>query len=320
MIFIVQLCWFITIYTVFALSHKLKITPISIHYICYMKLAEKLYKLLGMRPWEAMATCLLLLLILAIALINYLLPYYTQYDAPVAYNKLVAQIDTENKYTQNTEQLKPLTPKPFNPNTCTQQDFEAMGVPIKTIMVILNYRNKGGKFYSKADVAKMYTLSDVHYKQLEPYILLPNTADKNNTYADAKPEIKVVEVNSADTAALNKLPGIGAATAYKIIQYRDAIGGFYSKQQLVRLVGEYNTFFSKALPYITINKNLVKPIPINTIGFIALSKHTLVGERIALAICKYRKGVGSVANMQVLQSNCGISDSLASVYLHYFAF
>ena len=50
----------------------------------------------------------------------------------------------------------------------------------------------------------------------------------------------VVNLNQADAAALDALPGIGPATAAAIIEHRDRIGRFTSVDQLldVRGIGE----------------------------------------------------------------------------------
>src|SRR5690554_6099535 len=60
----------------------------------------------------------------------------------------------------------------FDPNTATREDFLNLGLPLKTVNILLNFRNKGGRFYRKEDVQKIYTLNEEDYKRLEPYIVL----------------------------------------------------------------------------------------------------------------------------------------------------
>ena len=47
----------------------------------------------------------------------------------------------------------------------------------------------------------------------------------------------IVNINSADFDALVTLPGIGKATAGKIIQYRDKHGKFKAKNELINIKG-----------------------------------------------------------------------------------
>lgn len=53
-----------------------------------------------------------------------------------------------------------------------------MGLTDRQIRNIINYRDKGGKFYSKNDLAKLYTISEEDFAQLKPYIVLPGSVAK----------------------------------------------------------------------------------------------------------------------------------------------
>lgn len=55
----------------------------------------------------------------------------------------------------------------------------------------------------------------------------------------------VVNLNTADVAELNKLPGVGEKTAQAIIAHREAIGGFRSIEQLLEVKGIGPSKFEK---------------------------------------------------------------------------
>ena len=63
-----------------------------------------------------------------------------------------------------------------------------MGLTDRQKRNIVNYRDKGGKFYSKNDLAKLYTISEEDFSQLEPYIVLPEVSRKD--YTKSKTETK----------------------------------------------------------------------------------------------------------------------------------
>ncbi len=44
-----------------------------------------------------------------------------------------------------------------------------------------------------------------------------------------------LDLNTADTVSFKKLKGIGSYFSKKIVEYRDELGGFHSKEQLLEI-------------------------------------------------------------------------------------
>ena len=109
----------------------------------------------------------------------------------------------------------------FDPNTVTHEDLVRLGFSDRQAQVIENYRNKGGKYYSPADFAKMYVVDSAAFSRLKPYI-----------------KISRLDLNTADSLQLISLRGIGPYYAHKILEYRRRLGGvFTSKDQLLEIEG-----------------------------------------------------------------------------------
>lgn len=106
----------------------------------------------------------------------------------------------------------------FNPNTASLEDFERLGFTEKQAQSILNYREKGGRFRRKSDFAKSFVVADSVYKRLEPYIDIPKT-----------------DINKADSAAFDALPGVGGWTAGKMVEYRAQLHGYSCPEQLMEI-------------------------------------------------------------------------------------
>lgn len=104
----------------------------------------------------------------------------------------------------------------FNPNTVSVEDLQRLGFSEKQAQTIDNYRQKGGRFRRKSDFAKSFVVSDSVFSRLEQFIDIPP-----------------VDINRADSAAFDDLPGIGGYFAKKIVEYRKALGGYSYPEQLM---------------------------------------------------------------------------------------
>ena len=82
----------------------------------------------------------------------------------------------QQKQAEQPQEVTELHPFPFNPNTLTEEEWRQIGLTDRQIRNIMNYKAKGGKFYSKNDLGKLYTISEEDFAQLEPFIVLPEVS------------------------------------------------------------------------------------------------------------------------------------------------
>ena len=104
----------------------------------------------------------------------------------------------------------------FDPNSVSVEDLMRLGFSEKQALSIDKYRAKGGRFRRKSDFAKSYVVADSVYRRLEPYIRIPK-----------------VDINTADSAEFDSLPGIGPYYAAKMAEYRVRLGGYSFPEQLL---------------------------------------------------------------------------------------
>lgn len=70
--------------------------------------------------------------------------------------------------------------------------------------------------------------------------------------AKEKPAAAIVNINTATVGELQTLPGVGAATAARILEYRQKNGGFKKIEELMNVRGIGEKTFLKLKPLITI--------------------------------------------------------------------
>ncbi|MBL1232318.1 MAG: helix-hairpin-helix domain-containing protein [Flavobacteriales bacterium] len=254
---------------------------------------------------------ILLLILFSFPFVDYLkqqnTPDFMEYeDAILAFEKELNEQENEQNqaYQQKNKQALSITLFDFDPNTISDEEWKQLGFRDWQIKIINNYKAKGGNWKIKADVKKIYGISDKHYELLFPHILLPETIEKTNYQYD-KPVKKSVEnkfekkdysqkidINTADSAMLTNIKGIGPAYSSRIIKYRDLLGGFIAKEQLKEVWGLSEETYQIALPQIVVSDRVQK-ININKATADVLKQHPYINWKIANAIEKYRKANGS---------------------------
>lgn len=182
---------------------------------------------------------------------------------------------------------------PFNPNTLSSSDWLKLGLKSYQIQNIMRYLAKGGKFYKKVDLAKIYGLSHKEYERLAPYIVIPETYTRVNRIPKQPENKPLVELNSADSIQLCEMKGIGPVLASRILKYRVKIGGFYSKEQLLEVYGIDSLKYTVLSSQISLNTALIKKYRINTASFEALKPMPYLSYKQKNAIINYRTQHGS---------------------------
>ena len=267
-----------------------------------------------------------LLALMAILLIVSILPYmYTNYflkeaivnnTEEAAIQKLVlVNQKHENNYTKIRTQIEDSETRvvknlfKFDPNQIDLQQWQALGLSVKQAQSIINYRSKGGKFYKPADLQKMYTITPQKFQELAPYITIENNNETSRyaktTYPEKTPYVKkefvIVELNTADTLQLDKIKGVGAAFARRIANYRNKLGGFYKKEQLLEVYGLDSIKYNEIKDQVKINSTHLTKININTAEFDQLKNHPYLKYKQINAIINYRKQHGKYNSVDDLK-------------------
>lgn len=197
----------------------------------------------------------------------------------------------------------------FNPNTLPAEGWQRLGLNSKTIRILVNYRNKGGKFYRPEDLQKVWTMPVGFYERVKGHISIPPVERRVSyptftpaTYTRTERKIEPVEINTGDTAAFIALPGIGPVLASRIIRFRDRLGGFYSVEQVRETYGLPDSTFQLLKPYFTLEEKGIRRINLNTATKDELNAHPYIDWKLANAIIEYRNQHGSYQSVDDLKN------------------
>lgn len=198
----------------------------------------------------------------------------------------------------------------FNPNTIDSSGLRKLGFGLQSSQQLLKYREKGGVFRIKKDVSKLYAISDSEFSILKPYLSLPDSFNykasnevpkkkyqnrhfsRTNSQGENPVRQKktfIVELNTADTSTLKTLYGIGSRFASRIVKYRQLLGGYAFKKQLLEVYGFPKETFDLIRDHMTIDTSLIQKIPINLASVSRLKAHPYIDFYQAKAIYEYRR-------------------------------
>lgn len=145
----------------------------------------------------------------------------------------------------------------FDPNTLDEEGFAKLGLPQKTIRILINYRSKGGYFKTPEDIRKIYGLSKPDADRLVPYIRIAssNKKQKEETRYEATVEktphqYKKININTATAEDWKAFYGIGDVLANRIVKFRNSIGGFKYIDQVAKTYGLSDSVFQNIKPYL----------------------------------------------------------------------
>lgn len=120
-----------------------------------------------------------------------------------------------------------------------------------------------------------------------------------------------IELNTADSIQLQELKGIGPGFARRIVIYREKLGGYYAKEQLMEVYGFTEKLYNLIKNDISVDASKIRKININKMDISRLKRHPYISYYEAKAIYEYRikqpdakvKNLDEMANIPDLKEN-----------------
>ncbi|MCC8144490.1 MAG: helix-hairpin-helix domain-containing protein [Tannerellaceae bacterium] len=131
-----------------------------------------------------------------------------------------------------------------------------------------------------------------------------NHRKKQSQYVTKYPPGTIIELNSADTSQLKRIPGIGSAFANRIVKYRELLGGFYHITQLGEVYGITPERYEELKNWFSIDTVSIRPLPVNHLPADSLLRHPYLSPQQARTIITLRKQKGNISgwsNLRLLE-------------------
>ncbi len=188
----------------------------------------------------------------------------------------------------------------FDPNILDDSGWKELGFSEKQIASIRKYINNGGKFYKKEDLKKLYVINDKKYAELEPYINIPEK--EKNFEKNISEKHQAVDINNLSAEEMKKYGKFWQYNATRIVKYRNLLGGYYKKEQLLEVYGVKKEYYDKIAEDIVIDKSKLEKININFAEVSELGKHPYISYQDAKKIIEYRNKNGFINNLNILKT------------------
>lgn len=109
---------------------------------------------------------------------------------------------------------------------------------------------KAGGLTENADIGNVNRAEEVYDGQ--KVVIYSTEEEKDGYISQSEADTGKVNINRADSSALQTIPGVGPATAQKIIEYRESNGRFSSIEEIKNISGIGEKTFENMKEYITV--------------------------------------------------------------------
>lgn len=250
------------------------------------------------------ATILLIALIFIIIFLPRIVTYLNPMPDLVVTSEMISEAEEiqhrkKSRYEQqfvrkkNKRSKYKIPPEKFDPNHYTKNDWMALGLSEKQAAVVMKFTERGIR--SSEDLQRIFVMPDQLFDLVKDSLIFNEARDNEiNSKAELPKQVKAVliELNSANKEQLMSLPGIGDYISDRIISYRDRLGGFVKKEQLMEIKKIDIELYNKIVGQVTIESGSVKRIPLNSISAEEIKKHPYLNWNIANSIVKIREQKG----------------------------
>jgi competence ComEA-like helix-hairpin-helix protein len=200
----------------------------------------------------------------------------------------------QNKYHDNIKYSKKekykVPERKFNPNQYSFEEWVKLGLTRKQAAVVMKFTNRG--INSNEELKKIFVIPEelfnkikdsTYYPQKEPLSKIERELNQD------RPTAVLIDLNKSSIEDFTKINGIGPFYAKQIIRYREQLGGYHSKEQLLEVWKMNLETYEKLKDYIFIKTGEINKISLNSTNINELNNHPYLNWNQANSIIKMRE-------------------------------
>ncbi len=228
-------------------------------------------------------------------------------------SKYATRPKSQTDSTKRVEHKSRFTPRPFEPfgiDTVGVNYLRLIGFSTRQAEALIRYREQGDGIHSMNELRDCYAVSEEMADSLEHFVVL----------TPRDPHQGLVEINSADSARLRSVRGIGEKTVVAVLEYRKLLGGFVRKEQIAELKCVTSENFDKISKQIYCDSCNISKIDINFAPASQFEHHPYMSRRAIKLIVETRESKGGWNSIEEMQEDNIFTKEQAEAIAPYLLF
>ena len=214
-------------------------------------------------------------------------------------------------YTNKTKSR--FSPRPFEKfhiDTVGVEYLRHIGFSTRQAEALIRYRERGKGIFSMNELRDCFAVSEDMADSLSHFVIL----------SVRDPHEGLVEINSADSATLRRVRGIGAVTVVAVMQYRKFLGGYVRKEQISELKCVTEENFKQISEQIYCDSCKISKIDINFAPASEFEYHPYMTRKAVKLILEKRESKGGWSSIEEMIEDGIFSKEQAKSIAPYLLF
>lgn len=227
----------------------------------------------------------------------------------------------ESMHSKQVKQQRDFVLFNFDPNTIDSAHALLLGIPPRQISTLFHYRNKGGRFYRKEDLAHWYGLKPDLLEKLMPLVSIPKNKYVGEErikgyFSKDKNRFKqldwVIDINEAAAAEWMAQTKLSKSVIESLLQYKQYLGGFQSVYQISKVYGITDSCFQLLRPHLLVQKTRSSKWVANLMSFDQWKMLELFQDKEIKQLLHFKKEHGGKIGLRDLVLNFDLTEAQAN--------